>query len=268
MIKQFCLPLLAEIKKQRLNYSNNIANYLATIIWPFLLYYLSYNVYLSFNISKMHIYNIQTKNQLLIFLLTGLLGYNCFWAMVQGSFETINERKNGTLEIIYLSPANRYAILLGRALGGFIYSSWLFISISLLLLFFYIPFSFALVLKLLSVFLILTISATVWGAFINAMFTLSRNPDFFFILFDTPMNFFSGVKIPIAAFPLFARAIGALFPSTYCIYLLRDILMGHTFYSWQLFGLTSVLFFLFVITLVISYFSENLSKRNGSFTLF
>ena len=63
------------------------------------------------------------------------MSYTCFWSMVQNAWSMANqERKGGTLEITFLSPANRLAMMYGRALGALIQEVWMFCCFSVFIL--------------------------------------------------------------------------------------------------------------------------------------
>ena len=70
---------------------------------------------------------ISDSKELLAFLGTGFMSYTCYWSMVQNAWTMANrERKGGTLEITFISPANRLAMMYGRALGALIQEVWMF----------------------------------------------------------------------------------------------------------------------------------------------
>lgn len=167
-----------EILKQNQNYYNSWQNYISLGIWPILNSIGTYFMYKSFNLSFLEKYGIDTDSKLIIFIFTGLLGYNCFWSMVQSALFMQNERENGTLEVVFLAPANRMAIVYGRALGGIIQNVWMFSVFSLLIIVVIKGISLeALICIPIGSFLLLT-AAVIWGGFINAIFLVSRDVEF------------------------------------------------------------------------------------------
>lgn len=65
-----------------------------------------------------------------LFFITGLLGYTFFRSIVQSSWQFSFERFHGTLEIIFLSPANRLVLILANGAGALLQSAWLFLTFS------------------------------------------------------------------------------------------------------------------------------------------
>ena len=122
-----------EIIKQRRNYFNSLVNYISLIFWPLLTLLTTWMSYKNYSVEMLSKIGINSQSELFLFLLTGFLEYNCFWLMVQSAFFMRNERENGTLEIVFLTPAPRMAIIYGRAMGALYQSIWLAILYGVLL---------------------------------------------------------------------------------------------------------------------------------------
>lgn len=261
---------LAEIIKQRKNYYNSWTNFISLLLWPVLVYFTTFFTYYSFDISLLKKYEISSKEDLLIFLIIGALGYNCFFAMVQGAFQILKERENGTLEMIYLTPANRLALLYGRALGGFFQSTWLFTLFFTVIIIFMGNIDIGKLVTLILSYLILFFCSIIWGGFMNALFMTSRDSSFWFSVCDEPMNFFSGVKIPVSSFPPFVRVLAAFFPLYYCLDVMRIILLAPNLqvHFMHLCNLFISVIMLVLITYFISCVSEGRNRKTGNLQLF
>ena len=123
-MKKIFLVIKAEIKKQQKHDYHSAFVYLSLLIWPILGFLEVYYTYKPFSLTGYM--GISDSKELLAFLGTGFMSYTCFWSMVQNAWSMANqERKGGTLEITFLSPANRLAMMYGRALGALIQEVWM-----------------------------------------------------------------------------------------------------------------------------------------------
>lgn len=257
-----------EIIKQNQNYYNTWQTYISLLLWPLLNCFVTYFMYKSFDISALSMYGIESFKRLLIFIYTGLLGYNCFWAMVQSALFMRDERENGTIEIVFMTSANRLAIVYGRALGGIIQNVWMFLLFTLLIVFTNSEVNVRTIVMIPIGFIVLIISAVLWGGFINSIFLISRDVDFWFNICDSPMELLSGVKIPVAAFPVFIKAFSVIFPLTHCLMIVRNIFMGEEVDVLNLILLLIVLCILVFVTVVILHVAEKHNRKTGSLQLY
>ncbi|WP_287715153.1 ABC transporter permease [Blautia sp.] len=270
MTKQLFLTCKGEIKKQQKNYYNSWSNFISLLIWPVLIFLSTYYVYLSFDITLLKQYGINSNHDLMIFLVIGALGYNSFFSMVQGAFQILNERENGTLEIVYSTPASRMGLLYGRALGGLFQSIWMFSLFFLYIIFFKDSLTIHRLFVIIISYIILIVSSTIWGGFINILFILTRDANYLFTICDEPMNFFSGTKIPTLAFPMWAKIISAIFPLTYCLSIMRNLIMTTNLDSilTALYKLSFSLCTIIIITYLLSVYSEKRNRKTGNLQLY
>lgn len=253
---------LVEMEKQMKNYYKVYSAFISLFLWPILTFLITYYTYLSFDWDKISQMGFKSREELFDFLVIGILVYSSFFSMVQGAFQIINERESGTIEMIYLTPANRMAMLYGRALGGLIQNIWMLLLFCLYIIIHENGISFYILCRLLLGYLFLILSATIWGGFINAFYLITRDANIFFYICDTPMNFFSGVKIPIQMFPIWARNIAKIFPLTYCMNIVRGIIIQSTQGNY-LHSFSGVLIsncIMITVTYFISLFSEKINE--------
>ncbi|XCP86437.1 ABC transporter permease [Roseburia hominis] len=226
-MREILLVIYAEIRKQKQHNYHSYFVYFSLLIWPILGFLEVYYTYKPFELTG-NIAGIGNAQTLLAFLATGYMAYNCFWSMVQNAWSmSYDERTGGTLEIAFLTPANRLALNYGKALGALIQEAWMFCCFCLFILFYTRSLSLANWYLFPLIFLLLVASSTIWGGMLNAIFLFSRDASIIMDLFDTPMLLFSGTRIPLNAFPLWARLISLLFPLTYCLNLIRLTLHIH-----------------------------------------
>lgn len=258
------------IKQHRIAFHSKLI-YFSLLIWPMFYFFNAYYNYKPFNITKSNWVGINSNNDLLIFLVIGLLGYITFWSMVQSSWQMSMERQNGTLEIIFLSPANRLAMMYGRAAGALIENIWMFVVFSLLLIFWIQGIPFINLIKLPIVFVVLIISAIIWGGLLNVIFLFSRDASILFTVLDEPMVLFSGVRFPTSLFPIWAKFISVIFPLTHVLLIIRYLLEEN--YSIQMLtsSISSLLITLGLIIFLTIWLlnkAEKNSRKTGNFNFY
>lgn len=269
MISKFIIVCLGEVRKQKRNYYNSWSNFISLLLWPVLTFFITYYTYLSFDISPLSEFGIHSHEDLMIFLVVGALGFNSFFSMLQGAFQIINERQNGTLEIIYSTPANRMAMLYGRTLGGFFQSIWMFSIFFIGILLYNVDLTANKIFSIIASYVILLICSIIWGGFINVLFIITRDVNFLFSICDQPMGFFSGVKIPTSSFPIWAKYISMIFPLTYCLSIMRNLLLSNrTSQLITIIKLIISILSLLAITYVLSGMAEKINRRTGNLQLY
>lgn len=267
-IEQNLIACIGEFKKQYINYHNSLPNFMSLLVWPSLVFFQTYYMYKSFDITAMERFGIFGHNNFIIFLITGSLVYNCFWSMVQSAFFMVFERQNGTLEVVFITPANKVLLMYSRALGGLLSSIWMFGSFAFIIIVMSSSISAKTLFLITIAFFIILISSTIWGGFINSLFLITRDSNYLFTICDTPMSLFSGTVIPIQAFPFLGKAIGSIFPATYCLYIIRGIFLPYKMNYIILFMFLLSLVSLIVATTIIMNLAEKNNKKNGSLSLY
>jgi ABC-2 type transport system permease protein len=244
----------AEIKKQQQNDYHSYFVYFSLLVWPILGFWEIYYTYRPFEAQG---------RELLAFLGTGFMAYTCFWSMVQNAWSMSNqERKNGTLEIAFLTPANRLAMVYGKALGALLQEVWMFCCFCIFVLFYTKTLRWD-NLALLPLFLMLLLAAsTVWGGMLNAVFLFSRDASILMDLFDAPMTLFAGTRIPVSCFPQWAKVISLFFPLTYCLNMIRFILGLQKQDNDVFVSLAGLIICLAVMLFITKYLLDKVEKHN------
>lgn len=262
----------AEMLKQHKNMFYDKTIYLSLFIWPVLTFIAAYYAYKPFQLSKIvKTVSYVNADNLIVFMLIGYLCLGFFMCLVQSAWRFSFERVQGTLELVYLSPANRLAFILGNALSSLLESVWLFIVFALGIFIFkssYLNINLPAVLLGL---VLMIVMATLWGMFLNSLFLFSRDSGFLYTVLQDPMEFFSGIKIPTAVFPLWAKVVSLIFPLTYTAEVLRRALLnGSSIYELRYFIIISLLlgFIMLGFTLLSLKLGENHAKNTGNMSLF
>lgn len=269
-MKYFIKVLWAEAVKQHRNYFNNWMIYISLFVWPLLSFLSAYYSYSSFDVDGTLISYINGNN-ILVFLMLGYMAMSFFRSVVQSAWNFSRERQSGTLEYIYLSAANRLAVLMGNALSSVFESSIVMLIFGLLIVFSNRASINVNTISLVVVIFIFIIMALLWGGFLNACFLYSRDTDFLFTILEEPMEIFSGVKVPIVIFPAWAKIISFIFPLTYALEAIRQVMLNGASLqavSTILFvclGIIMVLLFATLITIVVV---EKHMRNTGNVILF
>lgn len=266
----FVKALTAEMKKQHKNYFHSRMIYVSLFVWPFLSFVTTYYSFKVFNIEKSKISYITSEN-MVVYLLLGYMCMSFFRSLVQSAWNFSFERISGTLELIYLSPVNRAAVLLGNAISSLFESVFVMLIFSILVLIINGEVLLIKILPCITVFLIVTAMAVAWGMFLNSLFLFSRDSDFLFTVLEEPMEIFSGVKVPTILFPVWAKAISVFFPLTYAIEAVRRVVLtGSTLYEISGFVMTGIAIIIILFTLISAMIKivERHMRITGNITLF
>lgn len=267
--------LIAEARKQHHIYFHGPVIYFSMFLWPVLDILTAIYMFKPFTADAS---NNEILKQYLggksieMFLIVGYLGYNFFYCLVQSAWHFSYERSQGTLELILLTPANRFAVILGNAVSSLFESIWLilaFASAAFFLLLSELGNINAVVLVLGLV--VMTVAAVAWGTLLNSLFLLTRDAGFFYTLLQDPFSFLSGVRFPVSLFAPWLRAISYVMPLTYCLIILRKGVLQHAHlgdvYS-ELVNLAILTAILLSASYVLIGVSEKRAKRTGTLTLF
>ena len=271
-MKNWFQLLITELKKEHQNKFHSTLIYFSLLIWPVIGFITSYYSFKPFQLDEFSpLARFVNPNHLLLFLLTGYLSYMFFWSLVQSAWMMGFERQSGTLEIIFLSPVHRLAFIYGRSISALVESIWLFFVFAVLALFFVDGISVHSFWSVPIAFVLLLVSAVIWGGFLNTIFLFSRDAGFLYTILDEPMSIFSGVRIPPLAFPLWAKLLSLFFPLTYTLHIMRRLIMEKaTLYD----VLPSLSILLLVLTLLVTFSAviikkaEKHMKQTGNMVLF
>lgn len=269
-MKEFLKAVKAEMIKQHKVYFHSKIIYVSLFIWPILSFIAAYFSFKPFNLKYSAVPYLNEKN-ILIFILLGYICMSFFRSLVQSAWNFSFERLNGTLELIYLSPANRFGIILGNAISSLFEGVWVMFVFSLIIFVFQgnnfnINFTAAIIM-----FLLMIIMAVMWGMLLNALFLFSRDSAFLFTILEEPMEIFSGVKVPTNVFPVWAKIISFIFPLTYALDAVRKVFLnGDNLYMIRNFLAISVILIVLMFIVINACLSlgEKHAKKTGNMTLF
>jgi ABC-2 type transport system permease protein len=206
------------------------------------------------------------------FTLIGQLLYTFFTMMLLSGTVFDMERRQGTLEALLLSPANRLGIILGAALATacnylwFLFGillSWItFLGVNIIINDFVALFA-SVVLSYLSIVAL--------GMFLEAFFIYSRRGTMYATMLQEPTMFFSGLVFPLQAMPSTLLSISYLLPLTFGLLSMRLTLLGGALFFDVVVPLavlsSMTLVFLILATWLVGY-AERKAKAKATLTEF
>lgn len=271
-MRYFLKVVKAEMIKQHKNYFHNKSIYISLFLWPMLVFLSTYYGYKPFNIDKMgNFIDYLNSSNVILFVLIGYVCMSFFRSLVQSAWRFSSERIFGTLELIYLTPANRLSFVLGNAVSSVFESVWLFVVFSGVII--YIKgdaFNINIASAIIGVLLVVILSL-IWGMFLNSLFLYSRDSSFLFTVLEEPMEIFAGVKVPTNVFPIWAKGISVVFPLTYTTEMLRRALLNsESILELRYFILASIVIGIIMLASTVFFLKsgEAHAKETGSMSLF
>lgn len=243
------------------------------LVFPFLHFLTLYYSFKPFESTKLTSYftKFLGTNNYLNFIIIGYLGLMFFQCFIMSAMMFSRERVLGTLELIYLSPANIFSILLGNAITSLINNVWMFTVFSLLVLYFFTSINILSLKFIFIIFAILVIPSICWGIFLNSIFLYSRDTRILFVILQAPLHYFCGVRIPLNIFPYILRIIGFMFPLSWSLIILRKLILYNLKFVNilnELIMLIVLCLILIIISLIISSLAEKHAKKTGNLTFF
>ncbi|WP_442601316.1 ABC transporter permease [Paenibacillus sp. KN14-4R] len=271
MMSVFWQTLRAELIKQRSDAFKGRAIFFSLLLWPIVHFVSDYYAMKPYRTGAgSAISQFLPDGNVGLFLLSGVLIFQLFWTVVQSAWTFSSERQMGTLELIWLTPASKIAVLFGRSTYSLFSGMWMFAAFSVLVFVFVADFNQVLWGYFAISVVLSFISALVWGVFLCSICLFSRDSGFIYYMFQAPMSLFGGVRIPVTAFPMWAKICSLLFPVTYSLFLLREAIGGSISSSWWNMAAALIVLNvgLILITIRILGKAENHARKTGNWSMF
>lgn len=150
-----------------------------------------------------------------------------FSTMFGGGHAIRSEQEHGTAELVFVTPANKVAWLLGKMLGNMIFSFIGFFSVivSGLLLFGFRPQALPNAPTAILGVLLTMFALTALGFVFAGLCFLAKREEELTQVFWPMMTFFCGLAFPIEILPLWGQAIAWIIPLTYGVDITRRALL-------------------------------------------
>ena len=192
-------------------------------------------------------------------------------ASIFGGAFFLRERWEGTLEVLFLSPASRIGIVTGTALAGASNFLWFIVGLAIAAILLNVQLNvvswFAVVTSLLISFLVLI----ALGMFFEAFFIASRLGGMWATSIQEPMQFLSGLIFPIQYLPKVLQVLSIAIPFTYVLLIVRGTLFGALPLEaiiYELSVLTIMMFCLIGLCTIFLQGVERHIKRHANLTMF
>jgi len=150
-----------------------------------------------------------------------------FSAAFGGSHAIRGEQESGTAELVFLTPSNKVAWLLGKMMGQLIFGV---ISFSIILLSGFLLFGFHsevqpnIIMAILSILLTMLAMTSFGFVYAGVCFLAKREEELSQVLWPM-MTFFSGLSFPVDVLPEWGRIIARMIPLTWGVDATRRALL-------------------------------------------
>lgn len=264
---------MAEVRKHALQYFFQFRTLFWNVILPFTMVATFYFMYLPF-VGKNVVLPVSSTVELPIigFLVAGQVIYILYTNTLLGGGFFDDEREQQTLEMILLTPASRFAVLLGSSIAGLLLNLWMFVAVLLLIAIapgvgVAIRDPFALVASLsLSAFALVSL-----GMCLACVYVLTRRGGQIHAAIQEPVDFLSGLRFPVSILPASLQAVASVLPLTYGIRAARLSMIGGATLTdvWSdLLALALMGFFLMLLAKYGVAVIERRAKHEGTLSLF
>jgi len=208
----------------------------------------------------------------LSFVIVGFSFQNIVFSTVYGGGHAIRgEQEGGTAELVFVTPSNKVAWLLGKMLGNLIFSFIGFFAIILsgMFLFGFHPQASPNIPTAVLGVLLTMLAMTAFGFVFAGLCFVAKREEEVTQVFWTMMTFFCGFAFPVGILPQWAQAIAWAIPLTHGIDVTRKaLLLGTAVTDITLLGQLGILCIQIIVLLPIGalLFSklEKAAKRTGA----
>jgi len=208
----------------------------------------------------------------LSFVIVGFAFQSFIMSTIFGGGHAIRgEQEHGTAELVFLTPANKVAWLLGKMLGNLIFSfiTFFFVILSGMLLFGFRPQAPPNVPTAILSILLSMLAMTAFGFMLAGVCFLAKREEELTQVFWPMLTFFCGLAFPIEILPQWGQIIAKMIPLTYGVDATRKaLLLGVGVSDVTLLGQLGILCIQTVILLPIGAILfaklEKAAKRSGT----
>ena len=161
------------------------------------------------------------------FLFPGVLATSVLFTAVFSGVSMVWDREFGFLREMLVAPVRRWAIVVGKCLGGAIVAtlqSFVLIALGGVV---GVPYSVGLMLELALLLFVISFSVTAFGLVLAARVTKMQTLMPIIQLILAPMMFLSGAMFPLVNLPIWLTALTMVNPLTYAVGPMRALVFGH-----------------------------------------
>ncbi|RKV96254.1 MAG: hypothetical protein D8H99_24300 [Streptococcus sp.] len=258
----------SELKRTFTNDNINRFYIFSTLLWPIMaLIHILYNLSV-FPIRDIKIYNVNNEKDLMFYIFIGYFIYTIFANSTHAGYRLGDERYQGTLSQIFISPVNKLAWLYFRTFSQIVSTSWFFFIIFLVYGIVYFWNTLSTLNYVVFAMLVLLICSWIWASLVSSVCIILRDSTILFILLEGAQASFSGYRVPLVISPKIIRLVGSLIPLSYTIIYVRAVLIDFSIMNIILVNLIIINIVMIIVTAILIKYGELHLRRNGAFDIY
>jgi ABC-2 type transport system permease protein len=227
-MRHFIRVLRAEAFKQVRVYWGQRVNLMAEMVYPALHFATAYYMFRPLQDAGAPVPWLPPADaySLAAFLLTGLLGFTIFTRLLWAAIGmTDMERMGGTLEIQYMTPASRFALLIGAAAGGMLRVVYLYLAFLAAAFVWAGEWRIAHAGMVVIALVALLVPGLAFGTLLNSRMLFTRDYTAYASILGPILSFLGGVRYPVPLLPGWMQALAAVLPLTWSLDVVRRVLL-------------------------------------------
>jgi len=162
----------------------------------------------------------------LLFMYPGIIGMSVLFTSIVSGISIIWDREFGFLKEVLVAPVPRWAVAVGKILGGATVAMAQAVILIALAPFIGVALSVTVVLKLLAVCFLISLAITGLGVFIAVPMRSMQGFQMVMNFLVMPLYFLSGAMFPVSSAPTWMRVLMTVDPLTYGVDGLRIIVLS------------------------------------------
>ena len=161
------------------------------------------------------------------FIYPGVLAMSVLFTAIFSAASIVWDREFGFLREMLVAPVRRWAIVLGKCLGGATVATWQGIVFLVLAGFAHVPYNPVLLLTLVGELLLLSFTLTAFGVMMAARIKQIQAFMALTQMFVMPLFFLSGALYPLSGLPAWLTVLTRIDPITYIVAPMRHAVFSH-----------------------------------------
>jgi ABC-2 type transport system permease protein len=161
------------------------------------------------------------------FIYPGVLAMSVLFTAIFSAASIVWDREFGFLREMLVAPVRRWAIVVGKCLGGATVATWQGIVFLILAGFAHVPYNPLLLLTLVGELLLLSFTLTAFGVMMAARIKQIQAFMALTQMFVMPLFFLSGALYPLSGLPSWLTVLTRIDPLTYIVVPMRDAVFSH-----------------------------------------
>ena len=162
------------------------------------------------------------------FMYPGIIGMSILFSAIFGAMSIVWDREFGFLKEVLVAPIDRWAVAIGKALGGTTQAMIQGLILLVLAPLIGVKLSVLTIVELVPLAAVLAFGLASFGVAIASMMKSLQGFQVVMNFLMMPMFFLSGALFPLVALPLWLTVLTRLNPATYGIDPIRRIILGPT----------------------------------------